>query len=353
MARMLPAVAKRVVLHIGAMKSGTSFIQSVLDGHRDALADHGVLFAGERWRQQVLAVRELIEHGGKGQPPLPEDGHWQQLVDEVNAWPGTAVISMEYLAPRRSQKIEIIQQAFAGSDLQVVLTARDLGRTVPAMWIETVQNRGTRTWSDFLEAVKSRDGRPKPSRWFWSHQRISEIAEKWIDVVGRDHFTLITVPPKGSPPSVLWDRFCEVAGIPTGLCDLENVRANPGLDAASALVLRSLNERLEALGLHRRDYDRIVKQSLAKRGLVKRGRETVPLGLDEPWVHKRSAHDLDRLRALAPRVLGDLRELEAQPVPGVHTDDVTAEQQLEAALDGMAYLITTMARQKGNEGEDR
>ena len=27
---MLPGVAKRVVLHIGAMKSGTSFIQNVL-----------------------------------------------------------------------------------------------------------------------------------------------------------------------------------------------------------------------------------------------------------------------------------------------------------------------------------
>jgi hypothetical protein len=335
------------------MKSGTSFIQSVLDGNRELLAEHGVLFAGERWRLQVLAVRELIEHGGRRQPPVPEDGHWQRLVEEINAWPGTAIISMEYLAPRRKQKIEVIQQAFAGSDLQVVLTARDLGRSVPAMWIETVQNRGTRTWPEFLDAVKSRTGRPKPSRWFWSHQRISEIAETWMDAVGRDHFTLVTVPPKGSPPSVLWDRFCEVSGIPTGLCNLDDVRANPGLDAASAMVLRALNERLEAQGLHRRDYDRIVKQSLAKRGLVQRGREKVPLGLDDSWVRKRSASDLDKLRGLAPRVLGDLRELEAVPVPGVHTDDVTDEQQLEAALDGMAYLITTMARRKGSEDDAR
>ena len=33
---MLPGVAKRVVLHIGAMKSGTSFIQNVLDTNRAA-----------------------------------------------------------------------------------------------------------------------------------------------------------------------------------------------------------------------------------------------------------------------------------------------------------------------------
>lgn len=349
---MLPAVAKRVVLHIGAMKSGTSFIQNVLDGHRAVLADHGVLFAGERWRLQVLAVRELIEHGGKDQPPLPEDGHWQRLVEEINAWPGTAIISMEYLAPRRKQKIELIQEAFDGSDLQVVLTARDLGRSIPSMWIETVQNRGTRTWPEFLEAVKDRSGAVKPGRWFWSHQGIAEISEKWMDAVGRDHFTLITVPPKGSPASLLWDRFCEVADIPTGLCDLDDVRANPGLDAASALVLRALNERLEDQGLHPRDYDRQVKNSLAKRGLVQRGREKVPLGLEEAWVRKASARDLEKLRSLAPRVLGDLDELEAVPVPGVHTDDVTVEQQLEAALDAMAYLITTMASHAGGGGDE-
>lgn len=345
-------MAKRVVLHIGAMKSGTSFIQNVLDRNREVLAEHGVLFAGRRWRLQVLAVRELIEHGGQKQPPLPAEGYWQRLVEEVRAWPGTAVVSMEYLAPRRSEKITMIKEAFAGSDLQVVLTARDLARNVPAMWIETVQNRGKRTWPEFLDGVRSRDGAVKPGPWFWKHQRISEITERWMDAVGRDHFTLVTVPPKGAPPSVLWERFCQVAGIEPTLVDLDDVRANPGLDAASALVLRALNERLEGLDLSARDYDRLVKHSLAKRGLVQRGREKVPLGLDEAWVRRRSRSDLQKLRSLAPRVLGDLAELEAVAVPGVHTDDVTGEQQLEAALDGMAFLITTMARADGSVGEE-
>ena len=347
---MLAPVAKRVVLHIGAMKSGTSFIQNVLHTNREALVQHGILYARPRWRLQVLAVRELIEHGGEGQPPMPENGDWQALVDEVNAWPGTAIISMEFLAPRRRPKIELIQRAFAGADLQVVLTARDLARSIPAMWTETVQNRGVRTWPEFLAAVRSEDRDEKPSRWFWSHQRISAISKRWSGVVGRDHFTLITVPQKGAPPSLLWDRFAEVAGIPAGICDLA-VRSNPGIDAASAMVLRALNERLAETELSRQQYERLVKGILAKQGLVRRGRETIPLGLDERWVRKRSEQDLDRLKKLDLRVVGDLEELRGKAVPGVHTRQVTAEQQLEAALDGLTFMLTRSSRSRAETSE--
>ena len=287
---MLPGVAKRLVLHIGAMKSGTSFIQNVLrtTANRERLAEHGILFACDRWREQVLAVRELIDRGGPAQEPITPNGPWQHLVDVVNEWPGTAIVSMEFLAPRKEPKIELIKEAFPGTDLQVALTARDLARSLPAMWTESTQNRGVRTWEEFLDAVRNEDTAHKPGRWFWKHQRLADIASRWSDAVGREHFTLITVPPSGSPPDVLWNRFAQVAGIPEGLCDTE-VRSNPGIDAASALVLRALNERLAAEEFSPQDYQRMVKSALAKQGLAKRARDdSVRLGIDERWVRRKS-----------------------------------------------------------------
>jgi hypothetical protein len=334
---MLPGVAKRVVLHIGAMKSGTSFIQNVLHRNRAVLAGNDILFACDRWRDQVRAVHELIDHGSPDQPPFPEDGYWLRMVEQINTWPGTAIVSMEFLAPRQRPKIDIIKEAFAGSDIQVVLTARDLARSLPAMWTESMQNRGVKTWEEFLEAVRHEELAEKPGQWFWRNQRISGISERWSEAVGRDHFTLVTVPPKGAPPTLLWERFAGVAGIPDGLCDLD-VRSNPGIDAASAMVLRALNERLEADGYNRPDYERVVKGVLAKQGMVRRGRESVPLGIDERWVRRRSKDELTRLRELDLRVVGDIDELESLAVPGVHTKKVSAEQQLEAALDGLTFL---------------
>jgi hypothetical protein len=244
---------------------------------------------------------------------------------------------MEFLAPRQRPKIDTITDAFAGSDIQVVLTARDLARSLPAMWTETMQNRGVKTWEEFLESVQNPDNGEKVGPWFWRNQRISAIAERWAGAVGRDHFTLVTVPPKGAPPSLLWDRFASVAGIPEGICDLD-VRSNPGIDAASAMVLRALNERLASDGFNRQDYERVVKGVLAKQGFVRRGRESVPLGIDERWVRRLSKRELTALRDLDLRVVGDLDDLEAAAVPGVHTKKVTVEQQLEAALDGLTFM---------------
>ncbi len=330
------------------MKSGTSFIQNVLHRNRERLAEHDLLFVCDRWKQQVLAVRELTSHGGPQQPPLPPDGHWQRLVAAVDDWPGTSLVSMEFLGPRSPGKIAIVQEAFAGADLQVVLTARDLSRSLPSMWTESMQNRGVRGWEEFLEGVRTEDPGNSAGRTFWKHQRISDLAGRWVDAVGRDHFTLITIPPKGAPPTVLWDRFCEVAGIPSGLCDLE-VRSNPQLDAASAMVLRAVNEKLAEHGFDREQYERVVKGLLAKQGLVRRGRTAVPLGIDERWVRRKSRDEVARLAELDLRVVGDLAELKATAVPGVHTRRVSAEQQLEAAVDGLVYLLEREMSRTGTD----
>jgi hypothetical protein len=336
---MLPDVAKRLVLHIGAMKSGTSFIQDVLLTNRERLREHGISFAGDRWRDQVLAVKDLIGHGSDEQPPFDPDGPWQRLVREIDAWPGTAIVSMEFLAPRARRKIVLIQQAFPDTDLQVVLTARDLGRNIPAMWIESVQNRGVKTWPEFLDVVRRQEMSEKAARWFWGHQRVAPICHRWSEAVGRDHFTLITVPPKGSAPDVLWDRFASVAGIPAGTCELSG-RSNPGLDLPSAMLLRDLNERLAKHGLPQGLYDRRVKRLLAKTGLAARRRSDLALGLDERWVRKLSRKDVKAVERLGVRIVGDLDDLRAGPVAGLHSTDVRPEQLLEAALDGLEFMVT-------------
>ncbi|MEO5652341.1 MAG: hypothetical protein ABIN79_10340, partial [Marmoricola sp.] len=64
------------------------------------------------------------------------------------------------------------------------------------------------------------------------------------------------------------------------------------------------------------------------------------------WVRRRSDQDLERLRKLDVRVVGDLEELRGKAVPGVHTSEVTSDQQLEAALDGLAFMLTRSAKSR-------
>lgn len=330
-------MAERVVLHVGLMKSGTSFLQQVLRHNKDLLRDQGVLFPTP-WKRQVQAVKDVIDEG---------TGPWPELVEEINVWPGTAVISMEFLAPRSRSKARQIVESFAPATVEVVISIRDLARTVPAMWQEMVQNRGTWQWADYLAAVEHEDrSRPGPGRAFWFRQDAPGITETWQRAAGRDHVTVLTVPPAGAPTNLLWDRFAALVPI-EGAVDL-GVRSNPSLGLSSLLVLRELNLRIDAEDdpLTPRQYERIVKQLLAKRGLA--GLPGDPrLGYEAPWVIARGESDLERLRALAPRVAGDLDELRCQPVRGADPADVTVEQRLEASLAALTHAVTMLARRLG------
>lgn len=330
-------MASKVVLHLGAMKSGTSFIQNVLGHNKEHLREIGVLFPGPRWRFQVRAVRELMGHGGLDQDPMPERGRWRRLIAEIDRWPGIAVVSMEFLGPRPVDKIRQIAADFEGTPVEAVLTGRDLGRTLPAMWQESIQNGGTLAWDDYLNAVRRRGPRAAP---FWRQQDLPAIAERWSSVLGADRFSLVTVPSSGTGPEVLWRRFAEAVGFDPGGCDLD-VLANPSMGLASTQVLLRLNQAYQAEYDGMPDhYDPYVKHKLAKRGLVHRSNAEPRLGLDEKWVVRMGEEQIEQLRAAGHRVVGDLAELTPVPVTGVHPDDVALEQVLDAAVAGLAVSLS-------------
>ena len=272
-------VAERVVLHVGLMKSGTSFLQQALRHNRERLHEQGVLFPSP-WKRQVQAVKDISARGLRDQPSLAEDGPWRSLVDDVRRWDGTAVLSMEFLGPRGLAKARQIVAACEPAEVEVVISVRDLARTIPAMWQESLQNRGTWTWEEYLAGVEGEDRtQPGPGRAFWTRQDAPGITEVWQEAAGRDRVTVLTVPPPGAPPGLLWERFASLLPVDGAGIDLD-VRTNPSLGLASLLVLRELNQRLDADGrtLTGRQYERVVKQLLAKRGLAgTRGRPTARL----------------------------------------------------------------------------
>lgn len=337
-------MATRVVLHIGAMKSGTSFVQATLGANREALAEQGVLFPGTRWREQVHAVIDVLDQTRDGKKPAKSVGAWQRLVGEVAAWPGTAVVSMEFLGPAKHADIEKIIGSFAPAEVHVVLTVRDLARNIPAMWQEETQNAATWTWEQYVDEI-AQEGplKKRAGRAFWRHQDTPAIARHWLDVVGREHFTLITLPPPGADRGLLWQRFCSVLGIDSASCEPAE-RSNPSLGAASALVMRALNEKLDELGLSKGKYNRYAKHALAKRGLATRKSQEPQIGFEAKWVQRRSKQMIKEFKRLDMNVVGNLDELRPLPVRGVDPADVSDREQLDAAIDGLAHLIRMWSR---------
>jgi hypothetical protein len=320
-------MAQRVVFHIGLMKSGTTFIQGRLNANRRRLAEQQVLFPGPTWNRHVRAVSDLLQ--SKNRKP----GSWNSLVDEIHEYDGTAVVSMEYLTPMGVPRIKVLRDAFPDTEVRIVATVRDLGRSVPAMWQESIKNRRTWAWPEYVRSIEKGGD---PGRRFWRQQHAAKIVRRWGSVVGSDQVYVVTVPPPGAPAGLLWDRFCEVAGIGPDSWD-DAPRANESLGAASTLVMRELNLATEDLSLP--DYKKQVK-ALAKHVMGgHRGAED-PIGFTVPaWLRQESDRICTQLRTSGAHVVGDLAELSPVDVRGVDPTTVGDRAQLEASVAALAGVL--------------
>lgn len=330
-------MAQRVVLHVGSMKSGTSYLQSLMMANRKLLAHRGLLLPGRVWRDQVSGVAEVLDRSRVAK--APEEGSWQSLVDEIAAWEGTGLISMEFLGPVGINRIERVVSSFPAGTVEVVVTARDLNRQVPAMWQEGLKNGRSFTFDEYVEAIRANDG---PGKGFWREQTIAAMCRRWSEVVGVDKVTLVTVPHPGAAPDELWRRFAEAIGV-DGVDAVQPASANQSLGAASVEVMRRLNVLLSDLDFT--EYAPVAKHRLAKRVLAGRRSSEPALGFDvPPWLPALSERMVGRLDALGIRVVGDLADLAPVAVPGVHPDDVSADEQLDAAVAGLEALVRAFPR---------
>lgn len=328
-------MADRVVLHVGLMKSGTSYVQDRMAGSPERLAERGVLFPGRVWRDQVVAVSDAI--GVKRRAEGEFQGAWDRMVAEIAAWPGTAVISMEFLGPASPEGVARVAGSFAGTPVEAVVTVRDLNRTIPAMWQESLKNGRSWSWRDYLAGVRAGTG---PGAGFWRQQDAVAVVRRWSGAVGAEHTSLVTLPPPGAAPELLWERFCEAARIPVDCCPPVPA-SNESLGAASAALMRRVNEAVD--GLAWADYSEHVKFGLAKSILAEHRGAEETIGLRVPrWVRRRAAamrQELATLAASGVRVVGDLGDLTPVAVRGADADKVSEADQLDAAVHAIAALL--------------
>ena len=330
-------MTQRVVLHVGAMKSGTSHVQSLLFANQALLAERGILVPGAVWRDQVDAVVEALGWGENR--PQMRTGLWSAFVDQIRAHDGPSLISMEYLARAPVDRIRGVVGHFPGLRVEAVVSARDLGRNIPAMWQERVKNGSTTSFADYVEAIRERaDGEGKA---FWREQNSLAIVRRWSEVLGPDAVTVVTVPPRGAPRELLWSRFAEAFQI-DGAGLVEPAASNESLGAPSAEFLRRLNTRMAER--EPRNFSAVLKHRLAKQTLAPHRPQESPIGFEVPdWLTSIASRTVRRLPRLGARIVGDPADLRALSTHGVDPAEVSAEEQLAAAVVGAEGLVLAVA----------
>jgi hypothetical protein len=304
-----------VLLHIGAMKTGTTYLQNLLSSNRGALEQQGWLVP--RAPLVAAAAREVIGLTDAGAAGLGSTPTWDRLGEQVRACDGTgSIVSMEFLSYARTAQAERILAGLAGTRVSVLLTVRDAAGALPSQWQSYSRNGGAVTWPEFAWGITHRvKGEQTPvTKTFDRTQDIPRMLRVWGALMARERFTVVTVPPSSAPTDLLWQRFCAAAGVDATTTRVDDsAYGNPGLGYGSCELLRRVN----AAGL--RDvrpsaYRRVVR-AIARQHLVPlRASESKPR-LDEETA--RFAARLNRRTRTGikrhAQLRGDLDDLPVRP----------------------------------------
>ena len=347
-------MSKRVLLHVGTPKTGTSYLQDVLYRNRRLLASADILYPADRFDAHFLAALDLMRlpWGGLEAEAV---GAWDRLAEQVRAHRGTAIISHEILATAsRSQAGRALESLGHGSgtEVHVVLSARDLVRQIPAEWQENVKHRQALTYGAFLDQVQDPARESRIATWFWGVQEIPDILNRWGHDLPPEQVHIVTVPPAGGPQQLLWKRFSVAFGLDGLDLDLEAERANPSLGAPETALLRRIN-RAANRELPPADYRPLVRELLAHQTLSRRSRSPrLALPPDvHPWAQEVTGSWIAEIEQRGYDVVGDLHDLLGRPPVQQYADpDNPAERQVSAAaVDAIKALLLESARLRQSE----
>ena len=334
-------MAKRVFLHVGAPKTGTTSLQTLLWANQDVLRRQGLLLpltkVSDHFQLSVIARQDVEQlatmHG---------DGHtsWQRMLDEVGPWGGDALISHELFSmcsPARARWC-IEQFREVADEVHPIITGRDLARQVPAEWQETVKHGRSHRLGEFYGLLQSQD----PTVYFWRSQDLVALLDDWSQGLPPDRVHLVTVPPSGAPHDVLWRRFTTLVGIDPESIDQSVTRRNESLGLVEIETLRRVNCYAPA-GIRSSKLQLMTRQVLAERIFGGRPdtKKFAPPAEQHAWVVECGTGMVDALRQTPYDIVGDLDELlpPAEPISGPNPDDVDDSDVAQVAVESIPQVL--------------
>ena len=337
-------MARRVFVHIGTPKSGTTYLQSLWWHNRDALAGRGLLLPGGSADVQFQAAAVVRANAGVLATMGPRQlAAWDRVVEEVRDVDGDALLTQEQLveASAVDASAAIARLQDAAEEVHVVITARDLVRQVPSAWQQRVKHGSPTTLRKFFARVAKDD----PDFNFWHHQDVPRILERWSTGLPADHVHVVPLPRPGADADLLWRRTCELLGVDDTGLDLDAPVANETLAPAEIAFHRTVNTHLRNAHLD-------VARSRRVKGFMEPRLgggpgERLALAPDmHAWLVERGDRMVDELAAASWHVVGDLDDLrpDREPGPGVDPDAVPEAEVLAVAQAFLAAELLARAQ---------
>jgi hypothetical protein len=322
----------RAVIHVGAPKTGSTYLQHVMWSNRDSLLSGGVDMLGENQAQHYRAGTDLRDIPfDPDDPGVDWSGAWDRMARRAaNSSAPVVVVSDEHLAAVTPEQAHRAVASLSPREVHVVYVTRDLPGLLPSEWQEFVKHGSTLDFETWVRRVFDEPAK-KPGRWFWSVQNPADVVRRWSSSVPAENVHVIAMPLPGSPPDQLWELFATTLDVEPSLATETRAAANPSLGHTATELLRRVNAIIpdDFPQWHRTGLVRNVLANKVLNPLGGGDRPPLPDDLSDKVLNRARVirHDLEGLGA---DIVGSL------PAVPDRLDHHVAEAPTDADLTSMA-----------------
>ncbi|GAA3539689.1 hypothetical protein AFL01nite_25940 [Aeromicrobium flavum] len=308
------------VIHVGPHKTGTTSLQRALHAGRDAVAAHGLHYAGPTSQPIDEVLSMLAVENPK--PPFgapANDRPWRRLVKEVREQGDrTVLVSSEFFADAREAAVRRAVAELGGESPYVLVTLRPLARIMPSQWQQYVQNGLKSGYVKWLRAMLREAETTTLTPSFWQRHRHDRLVARWAEVVGPERVVVVALDE--SDPDQLLRDVERLFSLPAGTLE-SPVSDNRSLTWPEIELIRQFNRQFAKSGLPRSVHHHAIRFGTARYLQQRTPAPDEPRLLTPRWA-AREAADLgarmaESITASGVHVVGDLASLGAMPTSGL------------------------------------
>lgn len=313
---------KKIVIHAGFHKTGTTALQHALHQSEGALKAAGYRYPiVDQGTSQGGSVLALAKRGwgwqSRGSKVIPTRV-WAKLVKQARKGSDNIILSSEFFSELDQAQIQEVKSAFAGLDCQIVFTLRAFDKLFPSTYQQALKSGSSYSYEVWLERTIS-DYFGEQKTGFWKRNRHALVISRWIEVFGAQNVSIITADE--SNPGLLFERFNSLLKLPAAT--LKPV-AESGLNRSLLLdeinLLRAINKNVPKSRnwnaymtfVRRGTFEQITARPAEK--VAAAGKLRTPRAFAKK-IEEIAKIEMAELEALEVRVLGEIDDLKVGTAP--------------------------------------
>jgi hypothetical protein len=347
------AKLKKLIIHPGFHKTGTTALQQALSEVREELSANGFNYpkiAGNAHHRAAWSIIEITwgwrKRGGRLMAPI----EWQKLERKLRSSKDVSVISSEFFSQANKEQLANLAGKVKKAGVEVIFTWRPLPFMLASSYQQYLKYGLKLSYSEWLDSIFEPSGKAKHTPSFWQRNLHGDVVSRWAEVFGAENISLIAVDE--SDPNFLYNSFSDLAGIPAGIIrEPVHKEMNRSLTFNESALLLEIN-RTYPKDLDWDSYEIFIRKGNVKALTGSDIYETSDEKIFTPeWAVAKAAEinlkNVEQIKSLGIKIIGDIDRSDFSRIPIGVNSPVTTISIATAARAMIGVDMRSLRRMHG------